>query len=73
MCRGSSDFLDARKIIQGLLFGFGEVSARALLFDEQDALPKQIDKAVLPSSFLTGSSKLATRRRVTPNTSKNSL
>src|SRR5579862_38706 len=45
-------FLDTRKIVQGLLFSLCDLSAGALLFDEQHSFPEEIDKSVLTIQFL---------------------
>lgn len=66
-------FLYSWKVIKRLFFCLGEIAASALLLDKQDALPKKVNETVLSVELFTGSSKLATRRLVTPNTSKNSL
>jgi hypothetical protein len=42
---GQLGILDAGEIVEGLLFGFGQVASGAFLLDEEGALPKQIDEA----------------------------
>jgi predicted nucleic acid-binding protein len=46
---------------------------RELTDSRSDLPPEQIDKATLIAQPLTVASNVDTRRRVTPNTSKNSL
>ena len=40
-------FLQAWKIVERLFFRFSKISAGTLLFNEQDALPKQINEPIL--------------------------
>jgi mitochondrial fission protein ELM1 len=53
--------------------GLAEVLVGGLVLDEQFAEPEQVNAAQSPLSLRTGSSKLATVRRRTPKTLKNSF
>lgn len=64
---------DAGKIVESLDECAIKVLAARFVLDNQLAFPEGVDAAALGAELLTGSSKLATRRRGTPNTAKNSF
>jgi hypothetical protein len=70
---GASFAGEVLNVAKGLGLGLAEILAEALVLDEQESAPEQVDVAVVAGDGFYGSSKLATALRAMPKTLKNSF